>query len=119
MAERTLIRERDMVQLIKGSGSGRVKDGDDGTRPVGTRGRVKQVLQGEGKAIVEGMHTVRKALRPNPKKGHRGGIVDKEAAVPLSNLMLVCRACDKPVRVKRDRSGDKLKRVCAKCGEEI
>ena len=121
MSVKTLLRKGDLVQLISGSGSGRlieVKEKKEG-RPLGLRGRIRKVLRVEGKAIVDGVRVIRKAMRPDPKKGHRGGIVEKEAPVPLSNLMLVCRKCDRPVRARKDRSGEKARRVCARCGEEI
>jgi len=119
VAAKSQIRQGDLVQLMSGSGAGRLKEGEGAGRPVGIRGRVRTVDRRRGTAIVDGARVVRKAMKPNPKKGHRGGIVDKELPVPLSNLMLVCRSCDRPVRTRRERSGAGLKRICVKCGEEI
>ena len=119
MSVKSLIKRGDLVQLIAGSGAGRVKGAEGEGRPVGVRGRIRRVDRKAGTAIVDGVRVVRKAMRPNPQKGHRGGIVDRESPVPLSNLMLVCRSCDRPVRAKKARSKGKATRVCARCGEEI
>ncbi len=116
-----LIKTGDEVQLISGFGSGRRHIEEGGDRDdLGPRGRVKQVLRSEGRVIVEGMRTVRKATRPDPRKGHRGGFVDRDAPIPISNVMLVCKKCDRPVRVavKKDAEGKKV-RACRRCGETI
>ena len=119
MSTKSLIRRGDLVQLVSGSGAGRAKEAEGSGRPQGVRGKVRLVDRRSGTAVVDGVRVVRKAMKPNPKKGHRGGIVNKESPVPLSNLMLVCQSCDRPVRVRRERSDGKLKRLCARCGEEI
>ncbi len=118
-----LIRTGDEVQVISGAESGRrepVAEGDTGANPMGVRGRVRSVLLSEGRVVVAGVRNVKKATRPDPKKGHRGGFVEKEAPIPISNVMLVCRKCDRPVRVRmvKDEEGKKT-RVCRKCGEKI
>jgi large subunit ribosomal protein L24 len=116
-----IIKVGDEVQLISGFGSGRRQVEEGGDRDdLGRRGRVRQVLRSKGRVIVEGMRTVRKATRPDPRKGHRGGFVDRDAPIPISNVMLVCRTCDRPVRVRLRKGEDgKKERVCRKCGERI
>jgi len=71
-------------------------------REKGKRGTVLRVLV-SGKVLVEGVNRVKKHQRPNPVKGQTGGIVDKEAPIHLSNVMLV-----NPATGKGDRVGFKL-----------
>jgi large subunit ribosomal protein L24 len=67
-------------------------------REKGKRGTVLRVLA-TGKVLVEGVNRVKKHQRPNPMKGQTGGIVDKEAPLHLSNVMLVNPATGKGDRV--------------------
>jgi len=118
-----LIRTGDEVQVVSGAESGRrepAPEGDAAANPAGVRGRVRRVLRSEGRVVVAGVRNVKKATRPDPKKGHRGGFVEQEAPIPISNVMLVCRKCDRPVRarVAKDDEGKKV-RLCRKCGEKI
>ncbi|HOX07684.1 MAG TPA: 50S ribosomal protein L24 [Planctomycetota bacterium] len=118
---KTMIRSKDLVQVITGRDGGRVTaPGDaerDKARQQGKRGRVRQVDRRTGRVVVDGVHIVHRHERPNPKKGHRGGRVDKEAPIALASVRLVCPGCDRAVRVKpgRDDKG-RLTRVCRECG---
>jgi large subunit ribosomal protein L24 len=67
-------------------------------REKGKRGTVLRVLA-TGKVLVEGVNRVKKHQRPNPMKGQTGGIVDKEAPLHVSNVMLVNPATGKGDRV--------------------
>jgi large subunit ribosomal protein L24 len=121
--QKPMIKTGDEVQVISGAESGRrepAAEGDTSANPIGLRGRVRSLLLSEGRVVVAGVRNVKKATRPDPKKGHRGGFVEKEAPIPLSNVMLVCRKCDRPVRARmvKDEEGKKT-RVCRKCGENI
>jgi large subunit ribosomal protein L24 len=71
-------------------------------REKGKRGTVLRVLP-TGKVLVEGVNRVKKHQRPNPMKGQTGGIVDKEAPLHVSNVMLV-----NPATGKGDRVGFKF-----------
>lgn len=117
-----LIRAGDEVQVVCGAESGRrtpPAEGDAKANPQGVRGRVRRVLRSEGRVLVAGVRMVKKATRPDPKKGHRGGFLEREAPVPLSNVMLVCRKCDRPVRARVEKGEDGKKvRVCRRCGEK-
>ena len=68
----------------------------------GKRGTVLRVLE-SGKVLVEGLNRVKKHQRPNPVKGQTGGIIDKEMALHLSNVMLL-----NPATGKGDRVGFKF-----------
>ena len=90
-----------------------VKSGKD----RGARGRVLKVLASEGKAIVERVNMIKRHTRPNPGKGVQGGILEREAPVQVSNLVVVCPECGKPSRLGRKRLEDgRGVRVCKNCG---
>ena len=118
-----LIKTGDEVQVVSGAESGRrlpAPSGDESANPSGVRGRVRRVLRSEGRVVVAGVRTVKKATRPDPKKGHRGGFIEREAPIPISNVMLVCRNCDRPVRARVAKGEDgKKARFCRRCGEKI
>lgn len=117
-----LLKKGDEVQVIRGAYSGRRTPSPDSAQRelMGRRGRVKQVLPQKGRVLVEGVRLVKKAVRPNLPKGIRGGFLEREAFIPASNVMLVCKKCDRPVRVKIQRTPDgKKTRLCRRCGEVI
>jgi len=70
-------------------------------REKGKKGVVLRVL--DTKVLVEGVNRVKKHQRPNPMKGQTGGIIDKEAPLHVSNVMLV-----NPSTGKGDRVGFKF-----------
>ncbi len=81
------------------------------------RGKVLRVYPSEQKAVVEGVNFIKRHTRPNPSRNIKGGIVEREAPVHVSNLIVVCPECDKPTRVARKQFEDGSKhRVCRKCG---
>jgi large subunit ribosomal protein L24 len=84
----------------------------------GKTGKVLKVLPDAARAIVEGLNFQQKHTRPNPQKNIKGGILPKEAAIHLSNLMVVCKRCNKRARVGISRMQDGRKvRVCKNCNE--
>ena len=85
----------------------------------GKEGVIIRALPAEGKVVVEGVAVVKKAVRPTAQN-QQGGFVEKEAAIDVSNVMLVCPKCGKPTRVGHDVNdkGDKV-RVCKKCGAQF
>jgi large subunit ribosomal protein L24 len=98
------IRRGDLVEIMTG---------DD----KGARGEVNRVLPRRGRVVVHGVNLVRKHQRRMPGVRTQTGIIEFEAPIHLSNVMIVCKACDKPVRVtyQTSESAKKL-RVCRKCG---
>jgi large subunit ribosomal protein L24 len=109
------IKKNDTVQVISGESGGKVTVADG----RGVRGRVLRVLPEKNKLVVQGVAMVKKATRPNPRKGHRGGFMEKEMPISASKVMLVCRKCDRPVRVGFRIEGDKKIRYCRKCKQEV
>lgn len=83
----------------------------------GKRGKVLFVDRKNMRLIVEGLNIVKKTRRPD-QKNQKGGIIDIEAPIHISNVMVVCPKCDKAVKVKKKELEDgKRVRVCGKCGE--
>jgi len=88
----------------------------------GARGTVLSVDRKKQRAIVEGVNTVKKHARADPRKGVKGGIVSREAPVHVSNLMVVCPRCGEPTRVGHSVLGSGRKaRTCKRegCGQQI
>ncbi|BDV44255.1 50S ribosomal protein L24 [Geotalea uraniireducens] len=79
-------------------------------------GKVLAVLAKKDSVLVEGLNVVKRHTRA--RGNEPGGIVEKEAPLHVSNVMLYCEKCKKPVRTKRNLLEDGKKvRVCVKCGE--
>ncbi len=85
----------------------------------GKKGRVLAVYPKKEALIVERLNMIKRHMKPS-KKYSQGGIIEKEAPLRISNVMLVCTKCDKPTRIGQKilESGLKV-RVCRKCEEVI
>jgi large subunit ribosomal protein L24 len=82
----------------------------------GKRGRVLKVLPEKNRVIVEGVNFIKRHTKPNPQRGVKGGVVEREASVHASNVQLVCPECGKATRLGRKILGDGRKvRFCRKC----
>jgi large subunit ribosomal protein L24 len=68
----------------------------------GKKGTVLEVLVKKNRAIVEGLNMVSKAVKPSAEN-QKGGIVQKEAPIHISNLMLICPETGKPTRIGRKK----------------
>lgn len=85
----------------------------------GRTGRVLAVFPGREKALVEGINLIKRHSRPTPTNP-QGGIVEREAPIHLSNLLLVCDKCGRGTRIGHRFHEDGSKaRYCKHCGEEI
>ena len=85
-------------------------------RDRGKKGRVLRVIPDKGRVIVEGVNFIKRHTRPNPQKGVKGGIIEREAALHASNVQLVCPQCGAQTRVGRKRLDDgRSVRYCRKC----
>jgi large subunit ribosomal protein L24 len=97
------IRRNDTVLVIAG-------------RDRGKRGRVLRVLPDRARLVVEGVHIVKRHTRPNPQRNVKGGIVERESALAVANVQLVCPECNAATRIGRRRLDDGRRvRVCRKC----
>ena len=100
------IKKNDNVAVIAGKDKGK-------------KGKVLFVFPNKDKALVEGVNFVKKHMRKT-QQDQQGGVAQKEMPIHLSNLMLVCKRCNKPVRVKVAYLKDGSKtRNCKSCGEII
>lgn len=103
------IRKNDEVKVMAG-------------RDKGKTGRVLSVLPAKQQVFVEHVNMIKRHTRPNPSKQVRGGIIDKEGPIHVSNVALVCTECG-PTRVRHQRmaGGEKGKKVrqCTKCGKVL
>lgn len=87
----------------------------------GKRGAIEKVLPRENKVLVVGINIAKHHLKPSRKNPH-GGIIDKLAAIDVSNVVLVCPRCSQPTRVGHKITSDKKRmrtRICRKCKESI
>lgn len=100
------VRKGDTVLVISG-------------KYAGKRGKVLAVEPKKSRVVVEGVNVVKRHARPT-RALPQGGIIEKEAPIHSSNVMLVCTKCNKPTRIAKKflADGDKA-RVCKKCGEVI
>ena len=79
-------------------------------------GKVLQILPKKDGVLVEGINIIKRHTRPRGNES--GAIVEKEAAIHISNVMIYCGKCNKPVRTRINTLEDGKKvRICVKCGE--
>ncbi|NLT66247.1 MAG: 50S ribosomal protein L24 [Acidobacteria bacterium] len=102
---RVHIKKNDLVYVLSGKDRGKT-------------GKVLKVFLDKNRAVVEGLNNIHKHTRPNPQRNVKGGILPKEAPIHISNLMVVCKRCDKHSRVgiRVAEDGSKV-RVCKSCKE--
>jgi large subunit ribosomal protein L24 len=85
----------------------------------GKKGKVLKVFPKENRVIVEGVNFMKRHTRPT-QKNQQGGIIEKEAPIQISNLMVICPKCDTPSRLGRKMlENRKFVRVCKSCGEML
>ncbi len=88
-------------------------------RERGKRGKVLRVLRDKGRVVVEHVNMIKKHQRPTQKL-RQGGIIEREGALALSNVLVICARCDKPSRTGVKVLADERRvRVCRRCGESI
>jgi large subunit ribosomal protein L24 len=87
----------------------------------GERGEVKRVDGKAQRVVVQNVNMVKKHQKPTQGRAARTqvGIIEFEAPIDLSNVMLVCPKCSEAVRVGFRTDGDAKVRVCKNCGEDI
>jgi large subunit ribosomal protein L24 len=115
------VRKGDTVQMLSGKDRGK-------------QGRVIDARPREGRVVVENLNVIRRHQKPRPiRDANRmgqaqmspGGIMERAAAVPVGNVMVVCPTCKLPTRIgytTRELKGETVKvRVCKRdgCRQEI
>jgi large subunit ribosomal protein L24 len=121
MAVKMKVKKGDLVQILTGKDRGK-------------QGRVIDARPSERRVIVENLNIAKRHTRPRPIKDSSrmggtqvvpGGIIDKPAPIPVSNVMVVCPVCGNPTRVgilEKEIKGEIVRiRVCKRegCGQEI
>ena len=102
-----LIRRGDTVKIMAG-------------RDKGKSGRVLSVDPVKRRVTVEHANIIKKHTKPNPSKNIRGGILDKEGPIHLSNVMIVCPSCGKHARIGATILSDGTRaRSCRRCHAAI
>jgi len=99
------LRKGDTVQVISGSDKGKT-------------GTIVRVLEDEGKVVVQGIHVVKRHMKPSPR-AEKGGIVEKELPIFASKVMLLDPKTNKPTRVRFEVKEGKKVRVATKSGETV
>lgn len=101
------IRKNDQVQVIAG-------------RDRGKKGRVLSVHPEKSRVIVEGVGMIKRHTKPNPQKNVKGGIVEREGAIHVSNVMLVDPDSSAPTRIGYTLHDDGTKsRISRKSGSVV
>ena len=101
------IKRGDQVRVIAG-------------RDRGKTGRVLGVNPSKRTVTVEHAGMIKRHTRPNPNQNIRGGIVEREEGLPISNVQLLCPACNKGTRIGHKVLPDGTKdRVCRRCGTTL
>lgn len=99
-----LIKKNDKVVVLAGKEKGKI-------------GTVLKVDSEKGRVLVEKVNMVKRHTRPGGKQA-QGGIIEKEAPIQISNVMIMCNRCAEPARIgKRVLEDGSRVRVCKKCGE--
>jgi len=100
------VKKNDMVMVSAGKEKGKT-------------GKILRVFPGKGRVVVESLNMIKRHMRPT-RTAPEGGIVEKEAAIDASNVVLVCPACHKPSRTGMRTLDDGTKvRFCKKCNEVV
>ncbi|MGE5754030.1 MAG: 50S ribosomal protein L24, partial [Deltaproteobacteria bacterium] len=86
-------------------------------REKGKVGRVLKIDREKGRIFIEKVNMVKRHVKPG-KTNPQGGIVEKEAALAYSNVLIMCDKCNKPSRIamRVDESGERH-RTCKRCGD--
>jgi large subunit ribosomal protein L24 len=107
--------KRHSIQLRKGD-EVRVISGRD----AGKSGRVLSVNPRKNTVVVEHANLIKRHTRPNPSKNIKGGIIEKEAGINVSNVMIVCGSCGKHTRIGHNKLADGHSvRACRRCGTAL
>ena len=100
------IKKEDTVLVIVGKDKGK-------------KGKVRQIMPKDNVLIIEGVNVVKRHMKPRGQ-ARQAGIIEREAPLQISNVMLLCPKCNKPVRIQSKILEDgKRVRVCGKCDEVI
>jgi len=115
VADRHARPEHFRIQIRKGDNV-KVMSGPD----AGKTGRVLSINPSKNMLLVEHAHIIKRHTRPNPQKNIKGGIVEKEGPIHVSNVLIVCDSCGKHTRIGHQVLPDGSKsRVCKRCNATL
>ncbi len=105
--EKYKIKKNDIVRIMKGKNKG-------------SSGRVLKIDAYKHMLVIEGQNMVKKAMRKK-KQTDKGGISEVESPVHVSNVMIVCKKCGQPTKIRLKVEKGKKLRICRnpKCNEEL
>lgn len=100
------VKKDDLVMVVAGKDKGK-------------SGKVLRVLPEKSRVLVESLNLIKRHTRPS-RSNNEGGIIEKEAPIAISNVLLLCKGCNKPARtgVRVLEDGSKV-RFCKKCNEIV
>jgi len=99
------LKKGDNVQIMVGKDQGK-------------QGQIMKMDVKSGKVFIQGLNLFKKHQRPK-KQGEKGEVVSVSRPLNLSNIMIVCNSCAKPVRVGFKINGENKVRYCKKCGGNV
>jgi large subunit ribosomal protein L24 len=100
------LKKNDLVEILSG-------------REAGKTGKILKVVREKNQVVVEKVNLIKRHSRPSPTTG-QGGIIEREAPLHVSKVMLICPKCATAGRFRLTTTGDKTKsRVCRNCKELI
>ncbi len=103
---RIRLKKNDLVEVITGKEKGKT-------------GKIMKVLREKNQVLVEKVNMIKRHTRPSPTSG-QGGIIEKEAPMKVSKVMLICPKCATATRFRLTQTAEgKKSRVCRKCKELI
>jgi large subunit ribosomal protein L24 len=100
------VRKNDLVMVISG-------------KEKGKSGKILKLFPKKNRVVIEKVNFVKRHTRPSGK-ARQGGIIEKEASIHISNVLLMCPQCNQGVRTgNRITEDGKKALICKKCGEVI
>ena len=104
--KKSKIKKNDKIIVLTGKDKGKI-------------GTVLKIDIEKGSLIAEKVNMIKKHAKPSTNNP-QGGIIQKEAPINISNVMIVCNKCNEKTRVSYSLLGDRNKeRICKRCGEPI
>lgn len=106
LRDKCRIKKEDKIKVVAGKDKGKV-------------GKVLKIFRKKNKVLIENVNIIKRHTRPSAQN-RQGGILESEAPIHWSNVMLMCNKCIAPVRIKiKELDDGKKVRVCRKCNELI
>jgi len=104
---KVLFKKNDVVVVISGKDKGKT-------------GKILKVLPEKNRVIVEKINFMKEFIRRDQSRNIQGGVMEKEAPIHVSNLMLYCSECGRGIRIKKKRleNGSNI-RMCSRCESTI